>query len=310
MSVRLVITDAMWDRIKPLMPADPVRGRWARTQTREQLLSLPVNKANPGQLIVIAGRPTTGTSTLALNLLRSAAVKHNLPAAYFALESRRTDITMRLLVAEARVALHHMRSGTMTDDDWSRLAKGMPSVSGAPLYLQDDAYANFTKMRAHCRRLHGLKLIAVDDLQLLNYGTRPLGSRCQKVSEVARSLKNLAKELEIPVIAVSTLNAGPNTVRTRGPTSATCAIPAPWRTTPTSSRCRPQNWRTCPSWLDTEARGCSRSVRRYPAMGLELSHRRHGPPARRRRQSLRVNGPGTCPGPRPGRRPGGGPVRG
>jgi replicative DNA helicase len=168
-----------------------------------------VNKANPGQLIVIAGRPTMGTSTLALNLLRSAAVKHNLPAAYFALESRRTDITMRLLVAEARVALHHMRSGTMTDDDWARLAKGMPSVSGAPLYLQDDAYANFTKMRAHCRRLHGLKLIAVDDLQLLNYGTRPLGSRCQEVSEVARSLKNLAKELEIPVIAVSTLNRGP-----------------------------------------------------------------------------------------------------
>ena len=171
-----------------------------------------MNKANPGQLIVIAGRPTTGTSTLALNLLRSAAVKHNLPAAYFALESRRTDITMRLLAAEARVALHHMRSGTMTDDDWTRLAKGMPSVSGATLYLQDDAYANFTEMRAHCRRLHrqhGLKLIAVDDLQLLNYGTRPLGSRCQEVSEVARSLKNLAKELEIPVIAVSTLNRGP-----------------------------------------------------------------------------------------------------
>ncbi len=70
----------------------------------------------PGQLIVVAGRPSMGTSTLALNLLRSAAIKHNLPAAFFALESRRTDLTMRLLAAEARVALHHMRSGTITDD--------------------------------------------------------------------------------------------------------------------------------------------------------------------------------------------------
>ncbi len=75
-------------------------------------------------------------------------------------------------------------------------------------------------------------------------------------------------------------------------------------------RRRPQNWRTFASWLDTDARGCSRPVRRYPAMGLEPSHRRHGPPAPRRRQSLRVTGPGTCPGPRPGRRPGGGPARG
>ncbi|CAL9327237.1 replicative DNA helicase [Streptomyces sp. SudanB182_2057] len=166
----------------------------------------------PGQLIVIAGRPSMGTSTLALNLLRSAAVKHNLPAAFFALESRRTDITMRLLAAEARVPLLHMRSGTMTDDDWTRLAKRMPHVSSAPLYLQDDPYANFTELRAHCRRLHrqhGLKLIAVDDLQLLNYGTRPLGSRYEEVSEIARSLKYLAKELQIPVIAVSTLNRGP-----------------------------------------------------------------------------------------------------
>ncbi|MFF8035862.1 replicative DNA helicase [Streptomyces sp. NPDC016626] len=166
----------------------------------------------PGQLIVIAGRPGMGTSTLALNLLRSAAIKHNLPAAFFALESRRTDITLRLLAAEARVALHHMRSGTMTDEDWTRLAKRMPAVSGAPLYIQDDPYANFTELRAHCRRLHrqhGLKLIAVDDLQLLNYGSRPLGSRYEEVSEITRTLKYLAKELQIPVIAVSTLNRSP-----------------------------------------------------------------------------------------------------
>ncbi|MFJ5548657.1 replicative DNA helicase [Streptomyces sp. NPDC093225] len=166
----------------------------------------------PGQLIVIAGRPSMGTSTLTLDLLRAASIRQNLPSALFALESRRTDVTLRLLAAEARVALTHMRSGSMTDEDWTRLAKRMPDVSQAPLFLQDDPYANFTELRAHCRRLHyqhGLKLIAVDDLQLLNYGTRPLASRYEEVSEIARALKHLAKELQIPVIAVSTLNRSP-----------------------------------------------------------------------------------------------------
>ncbi|MFE4801584.1 replicative DNA helicase [Streptomyces sp. NPDC056708] len=166
----------------------------------------------PGQLIVIAGCTAMGTSTFALDLLRCAAIKHNLPAAMFALESRRIDITLRLLSAEARVALHHIRSGTMNDEDWVRLAKRIPEVAKAPLYLQDDPCSSFTELRAHCRRLHrlhGLKLLAVDDVQQLHYGTRPLGSRYEEVSEIARGLKHLAKELEIPVVAVSTLNRGP-----------------------------------------------------------------------------------------------------
>ncbi len=119
---------------------------------------------------------------------------------------------MRLLAAEARVSLHHMRSGTMEDDDWTRLARRMPHVSNAPLYVQDDDYATFTDLRAHCRRLHtrhGLRMIAVDKLQLLTHGTRRLNSRYEEVSEISRCLKRLAKEREIPVIAVSTLNRGP-----------------------------------------------------------------------------------------------------
>ncbi|MFB7982989.1 replicative DNA helicase [Streptomyces vinaceus] len=166
----------------------------------------------PGQLVVLAGRTAMGTSTLALDLLRCAAIKHNIPAAMFALESRRIDITLRLLAAEARVPLHHMRSGTMADDDWVRLAKRMPDISEAPLYLQDDPCTSFTELRARCRRLHrmhDLKLIAVDDVQQLHYGTRPLGSRYEEVSEIARGLKHLAKELEVPVVAVSTLNRAP-----------------------------------------------------------------------------------------------------
>ncbi|MFD0078494.1 replicative DNA helicase [Streptomyces sp. NPDC127166] len=166
----------------------------------------------PGQLIVVAARPAMGTSTLVLDFLRSAAIKHNLPTALFSLESRRTEVSMRLLCAESRVALHHMRSGTMTDEDWTRLARRMPDVSQAPLFVQDDHYTGFSDLRAHCRRLHarhGLRLVAIDDLQHLTYGTRRLSSRYEEISEIARCLKHLAMELEIPIITISTLNRGP-----------------------------------------------------------------------------------------------------
>jgi replicative DNA helicase len=166
----------------------------------------------PGQLIVIAGRAAMGTTTLTLDILRSTALQQGLPAALFSLEMRSLDLTMRVMSAEARIALHHMRSGAMTDDDWMRLSRRMPDISAAPLFLQDDDYGSFSDLRAHARRLHarhGVRLIAVDDLQHLPYGTRRLASRYEEVSEIARGLKRMAKELQIPVIAVSTLNRGP-----------------------------------------------------------------------------------------------------
>lgn len=167
---------------------------------------------HPGQLVVIAARPAIGKSTLALDFLRSACLKHNLPGALFTRETRRTDVTVQLLAAEARVALHHLRSGTMTDEDWTRLARRMPDISTAPFYIQDDAYATFTDLRAQCRRLcsqRDLQLIVVDALHLLTYGTRPFASRYEEISEISRCLKLLAMELEVPVVAVSELNRGP-----------------------------------------------------------------------------------------------------
>ncbi|MCT9093922.1 replicative DNA helicase [Streptomyces sp. ASQP_92] len=172
-------------------------------------LDLLTGGLHPGQLIVIAARPAMGKSTFVLNLLRNAAIKNNLAAALFTLELERLDISRRIMSAEARVALHHMRAGILTDDDWTRLARRMPDVSTAPLFIQDTAYRTFTDLRAHCRRLHAqqrLRLIAVDALHLLNYGTRQLGSRYEEISEISRCLKLLAKELQIPIIAVSTLN--------------------------------------------------------------------------------------------------------
>ncbi|MFJ3438846.1 replicative DNA helicase [Streptomyces cyaneofuscatus] len=169
------------------------------------------NGFRPGHLIVLAARPAMGTSTLALNFLRNTAITHGIPAALFTYESDRTEVGLRILAAEVRVALHHMRSGTMTDDDWVRLARRMPQVSEAPLYIQDDGWPTFTALRAQCRRLvsqRDIRLIVVDNLQMLTYGTRPLGSRYEEISEISRCLKLLARELRIPIIALSKSNRG------------------------------------------------------------------------------------------------------
>ncbi|MFD8447065.1 replicative DNA helicase [Streptomyces globisporus] len=165
----------------------------------------------PGHLTVIAARPAMGTSTLALDFLRHASIKHNLPAVLFTYESDRKEVGQRILSAEARVALHHMRSGTMTDEDWVRLARRMPEVSAAPLYIQDDGWPTYTALRAQCRRLvsqRDIRLIVVDNLQMLTYGTRPLGSRYEEISEISRCLKLLAKELMVPIVALSKSNRG------------------------------------------------------------------------------------------------------
>jgi len=170
------------------------------------------NGLQPGQLIVVAGRPSLGKSTLALDMARACAVEGGQPTLFFSLEMGRSEVNMRLLSAEARVSLHHMRSGTMTDDDWTRIARRAPEVSAAPLFVDDSPLLNLLGIRAKCRRIkqkHGLKLVVVDYLQLLEYGGGRTESRQVEVSQISRSLKLLAKELQVPVVALSQLNRGP-----------------------------------------------------------------------------------------------------
>ncbi|MGH3318689.1 MAG: replicative DNA helicase [Streptosporangiaceae bacterium] len=153
----------------------------------------------------------THNSTLGLDFARSAAVKQGLATVVFSLEMSRSEITMRLLSAEARVPLHHMRSGTMTDDDWQRLARRMSEVAEAPLFIDDSPNMSMMEIRAKCRRLkqrHDLRLVIVDYMQLMT-SPRRVESRQQEVSELSRSLKLLAKELDVPVIAISQLNRSP-----------------------------------------------------------------------------------------------------
>jgi replicative DNA helicase len=168
------------------------------------------NGLQAGQMVVIAARPGVGKSTLGLDIARSASVKHHLPAAIFSLEMSKHEITMRLLSAEAKVPLHHMRAGSLSDEDWSKLARRMGEIADAPLYIDDSPNMTMMEIRAKARRLkqrNDLKLVVIDYLQLMTSGKK-VESRQQEVSEFSRALKLLAKELEVPVIAMSQLNRG------------------------------------------------------------------------------------------------------
>lgn len=169
------------------------------------------NGLHPGQMIIIAARPGVGKSTLGLDFLRSCSIKHQMASVIFSLEMSRSEIVMRLLSAEAKIKLADMRSGRMNDDDWTRLARRMSEISEAPLYIDDSPNLTMMEIRAKARRLSqkaGLKLIVVDYMQLMTSGKK-YESRQQEVSDFSRSLKLMAKELDVPVVAISQLNRGP-----------------------------------------------------------------------------------------------------
>ena len=199
------------------------RQQWKREQVTRyitavrEIESVPVRCVqvdNPDHMyLATRSMVPTHNSTLALDFARSCSIAYGLPSVFFSLEMGRNEIAMRLLSAEARVALHHMRSGNMTDDDWTRLARRMPEVSAGPLYIDDSPNLTMMEIRAKCRRLkqrNDLRLVVIDYLQLMQSGgSRRPESRQQEVSEMSRNLKLLAKELEVPVIALSQLNRGP-----------------------------------------------------------------------------------------------------
>ncbi|HEU0256252.1 MAG TPA: replicative DNA helicase [Microbacteriaceae bacterium] len=169
------------------------------------------NGLHPGQMIIVAARPALGKSTLALDFARSAAIKHDLPTILFSLEMGRSEIAMRLLSAESSVPLQSMRKGTVESRDWTTIASTRGRINDAPLYIDDSPNMTLVEIRAKCRRLKqrvGLKMVVIDYLQLMTSGKR-VESRQQEVSEFSRALKLLAKELQVPVVALSQLNRGP-----------------------------------------------------------------------------------------------------
>ncbi|WP_371303200.1 replicative DNA helicase [Nocardioides sp.] len=190
-------------------------GGMVKIESIRQVPSVPVrcvqvdNRAH----LYLAG-PTgipTHNSTLALDLCRAASIHHNLASVFFSLEMTRSEITMRLLSAEAKVPLNHIRNGQMSDDDWAKLARKMGEVSSAPMFIDDSPNMTMMEIRSKARRLkqrHDLRLIVIDYMQLMTSGKK-VESRQLEVSEFSRQIKLLAKELEVPIIALSQLNRGP-----------------------------------------------------------------------------------------------------
>jgi replicative DNA helicase len=211
---------AFWDRLDARIKGEKLTG----VPTGFTDFDALTNGLQPGQVIVIAARPAMGKSTLALDFARAASIKHGKSSAFFSLEMSREEITERLYSAEARVALHHIRLGSVGDEDLDRLARRTPDIEAAPMVIDDSPSLTCLEIRSRARRIaqqQGLDLLIVDYLQLMQSGaSRRAESRQQEVADMSRNLKLLAKELNIPVIALSQLNRGPEQRTDKKPTMA------------------------------------------------------------------------------------------
>ncbi|MEN4478149.1 replicative DNA helicase [Mycolicibacterium cosmeticum] len=216
----IVVTAALRpgaDRLEPVLTAGgtAVLTRPVPITGVRRIATVPVRcvEVDDPSHLYLAGRSMVPThnSTLGLDFMRSCSIKHRMASVIFSLEMSKSEIVMRLLSAEANIKLGDMRSGRMNDDDWTRLARRMSEISEAPLYIDDSPNLTMMEIRAKARRLKkkaDLQLIVVDYMQLMTSGKK-YESRQQEVSDFSRSLKLMAKELDVPVVAISQLNRGP-----------------------------------------------------------------------------------------------------
>ena len=164
-----------------------------------------------GDLVIVAGRPSMGKTSWALNVAQNAAIEHGVPVAIFSLEMSKEQLVQRFLCAEGRVNAQKLRRGRLEADEYQRLARAAAHLNAAPIWIDDSATGNVLEMKAKSRRLKAdaeLGLIVVDYIQLMSGATRT-DSRVQEVSEISRGLKAMARELEVPVIALSQLSRAP-----------------------------------------------------------------------------------------------------
>ncbi|MDR2974438.1 MAG: replicative DNA helicase [Propionibacteriaceae bacterium] len=195
-----------WDEMDALASHG---GRFAGVPTGFTDLDGLTNGLHAGQMIIVAARPAIGKSTLALDFARNAAIHNKMTTAIFSLEMSASEIMMRLLSAEASVPLENIRTGRLSDY-WDQLSKVSSKLSVSPLFIDDSPNLTMMEIRAKARRLkqnHDLKLVVIDYIQLMSSG-RKVESRQLEVSDFSRQIKLMAKELDIPVIAISQLNRG------------------------------------------------------------------------------------------------------
>ncbi len=166
----------------------------------------------PGDLIIVAGRPSMGKTAFALNIGEHVALETSKPVAVFSMEMGGVQLAMRMLGSIGRLDQHKMRTGQLNDDDWPRLTHALGKLNDAPIFIDESAGLNSLELRARARRLYrqheGLGLIIIDYLQLMSATSPGSENRAAEISEISRSLKALAKELQVPVIALSQLNRG------------------------------------------------------------------------------------------------------
>ncbi len=164
-----------------------------------------------GDLIILAARPAMGKTSLCLNVAQNASARSGETVGIFSLEMSKEQLVLRMLCSDGRIDSHRLRTGNLQEKDWARLAKAYADLSASKIFIDDSATLTPLEMRAKCRRLkaeHGLGLIVVDYLQLVSGGGR-VENRQQEISSISRSLKGLAKELSVPVIALSQLSRAP-----------------------------------------------------------------------------------------------------
>ena len=163
----------------------------------------------PADLVIIAARPSMGKTSLAMNMAENAAVGHKIPVAVFSMEMPGSQLAMRMMASLGRINAHRLRTGKLDDDDWPRLTSAVSLLNEAPIFIDDTAGLTAMELRARARRLkreHGLGLVIVDYLQLMQGSAEGDENRATEISNITRALKGLAKELHVPVIAMSQLN--------------------------------------------------------------------------------------------------------
>lgn len=164
-----------------------------------------------GDLIIVASRPAMGKTSFCLNVAQYASIKTGETVGIFSLEMAKEQLVLRMLCSDARVDSHRLRTGNLQEKDWARLAKAYADLSSSRIFIDDSATLTPLEMRAKCRRLkaeHGLGLVVVDYLQLVS-GAGRVENRQQEIASISRSMKGLAKELSVPVLALSQLSRAP-----------------------------------------------------------------------------------------------------
>lgn len=202
--IKELLVDAL-DRIDQLFQRDnPITG----VATGYYELDTMTSGLQKSDLVIVAGRPSMGKTAFALNIAQHAAIKEELPVAIFSMEMPSEQLAMRMMSSLGRIDQHKVRTGKLSDDDWPRLTHSVGILSEVQLFIDDTPALTPGDLRARCRRLareHGLGLIVIDYLQLMQvHGS--IENRATEISEISRSLKALAKELECPVVALSQLN--------------------------------------------------------------------------------------------------------